>query len=137
MRPNQIQKIANLITEDPDLLNEMGGDMGVASPIDPIKKPLNATEIEQQATERAGTADSSGQVADKLKLQQDLEKQQQVERQKMIEPQLQALDQAMNKLNVGVQQGQQSAMAGTDQLGGLDREMTSLNSIIGNLEKQL
>lgn len=164
MRPSQIQQISQLITEDPDIFCEMGGAMGgsisqpkaAAGPAGPVppptpgapgteeiadpaeQKPLNATEIEKQADDQVGTDPAaSGQVADQMQMQQEMEKQQAMQKEKVLMPQIQQLEQAMQKLNTGVLQGKQAAATGGEQFGTLDKEMTNINSLIGNLQKQI
>jgi hypothetical protein len=155
-----IDYIASLITEDPDLFLEgpmSGGSMttgGMTSGIKPptpgapgtenmvdtsdeMDKPLNATEIEKQAEEQTGMPDASGQMADQMKMQQDMLKQQNQERQKLIQPQMDSLEQSMNQLNTGILQGKQATMAGGDQFGDLEKEMGAVNALVSNLGKTL
>jgi hypothetical protein len=101
-------------------------------------KPLNATEIQKQAQDATGSETAgSDEVANQLKLQQDMEKQAEQERQKIMEPQMQELHQAMQKLNTGVLQGKQQAMGGNEAFGGLEKEMTNINTLLGTMQKQI
>lgn len=156
MEDKNVEFVGNFITEDPDIFCEtggggLGGSIGQAgsgpkppTPGSPgtenvvsTDKPLTGTEIEQQADKEAGSEDASRQVADKLKMQQEMEKQAEMQRQKVIQPQIQQLHQAMDKLNTGVAQGQQAATTGGQSFGALEKEMTNVNSLLGNLEKQI
>jgi len=119
-----------MLTEDPDVFCEMGGSMTSGG-------AMNDIEINAQAEKETGGGDAAKLVADQAKQKKDMEKQQQTEKKKIIEPQLKQLDTAMSKLDKGVTQGRQSTANGNDQLGALEKEMTTVNSLIGNLKKQL
>jgi hypothetical protein len=162
MRHN-IDFIASLITEDPDVFLEMGGsmsgsmtssaaDMGTSKPptpgapgtedlvdaADPVEdKPLNDVEINKQAQEQSGMPDASEQMADQMKMQQDMQKQQEQQRQQLMQPQMDALQQQMQALNQGVMQGKQATMAGGDQFGALEKEMGAVNALVQNLGKTI
>ncbi len=133
MKLINIQQIANLITEDPDIFCEMGGSMGGnigqssggiapngddSNNID-LDKPLTAAEIDQEAHDTTTNQEASDNVSDQLKMQQDMDKQQQETKKQVVEPQMRQLHQAMQKLNTGVLQGQQASSTGGEQFGAL------------------
>ncbi len=162
MRPQQINLIAEMITDHPDVFceeasgmtspNGMAGDLSAspakqaaASPVSQSMdvdegdvKPLNATEIQKKATDDTAENPAAADImADQMKIQQDMEKQQQVERQKILKPQFDELNSAMSGLQQGVLQGKQATMSGGEQFGALEKEMTSLNTLLGNIQKQV
>lgn len=101
-------------------------------------KPLNATEIGNQADKEVGTdTDASNAVADRMKMQQEIERKQAEERKKIIEPQMEKLNQAIQQLNTGVLQGKKAVTTGSEQIAGLEKELTGVNSLLGNLQKQI
>ncbi len=150
MKRHDIRRIASLLTEDPDVfMEDMAGSISTpggdptpkpgeqpASAPD-ANKPLNATEIEKQATEVGGTPEAGDVVADQMKMQQEMEKEQAQQRQQIMEPQFQQLNDTRGQLQTGVLQGKQATQTGGDQFGNLEKEMTSLNTLIGNLQKQV
>jgi hypothetical protein len=164
MRSQQVRLIAEMITDDPDVFFEEASGMaaggqaagGISKP-GPAKrmadtptaqpggtaaadaKPLNATEIQKQAADDTGGDNPAAQdvMANQMKVQQDMEKQQQVERQKILKPQFDRLNSAMSRLQQGVLQGKQAATSGGEQFGALEKEMTSLNTLLGNIQKQM
>lgn len=154
MRRTQVRLIAEMVTNDPDVFFEglsdgpsgsgMGGSMSTSKPPqqtdveDPMAdKPMSALDISKEADEMGGNMEGADVVRDQMKQQQDMQKQQEMERQKVLEPQMQDLEQSMQKLNVGVMQGQQQATAGSEALSGLDKELTSVNTLLGGLQKQM
>lgn len=165
MKPNQIQTIAEMLTDHPDVFVEdmgsgpmgsggMSGNISKSTPSTPTKrtadapttqeppnsepnKPLNATDIQKSADEAGGSPAAADVVADQMKQQQEMEKQAQLERQKILQPQFAQLNTSMSKLQDGVLQGKQAATSGGEQFGDLEKEMTSLNTLLGNLQKQI
>ena len=152
MKRHDIRRIASLLTEDPDVFQEdMAGSIstpgggptpkpgaGEPPPSAPgADKPLNSTEIEKQADEVGGTPQAGDVVADQMKMQQEMEQEQAQQRQQIMEPQFQQLNDTMGQLQTGVLQGKQATQTGGDQFGNLEKEMTSLNTLIGNLQKQV
>lgn len=112
--------------------------MGAEEPIDAAsEKPLTPADIQKEAGQMGGTQAATDVVADQMKVQQEMEKQQELERQKMLKPQFDQLNAAMTGLQQGVLQGKQQASAGGEQFGNLEKEMTSLNTLLGGLQKQL
>lgn len=165
MTHRQISLIAEMLTDHPDVFTEdigggpmgsggMSGDISKPSSVkrpadnptdqesisatDPTaNKPLNSVEIEKQADEIGGNDVAADAMSNSLKMQQDMEKQQQVERQKIIQPQFDQLNSAMTGLQQGVLQGKQAATSGGEQFGALEKEMVGLNTLLGNLQKQM
>lgn len=135
-----VEFIASVITDDPDILNEeaLATAPGMASGNTPggstsigADKPLTATEISQEAEDIAGNKDSSKQVEDQIKAQEEAKKAEQLERQRLIKPQIQRLDQSLNSLNTGVAQTQANAQQSG---ASLDTEMATIRTLLGNLE---
>lgn len=153
MRPSQVRLIAEYLTDDPDVfMEDMAGSVsqpqgagppGATKPGDTppsapdANKPLNAVEIEKQGDEVGGTPEAGDAVADQMQMQQDMEQEQQAQRQEIMGPQFDALNDAMAQLQTGVLQGKQAVQTGGDQFGNLEKEMTGLNTLLGNLQKQV
>ncbi len=132
--------IAAIITDDPDIINEealptsasmtSGATDGITSG-SVADKPLSATEISNEADDIAGTKDAANDVHDQLKSKQDAEKAAELEKQRIIKPQIDRLNQSMDKLGTGITQNMQTArQTGTN----LDKEMTAIRTMLNNLE---
>jgi len=133
----QIQQVASMLTDDPDILleNDMDNEQDVVEP--GAEKPLSPTEIDKEAMDAAGSEDASQEVADQLKQQQDLQKQQDTERQRILEPQLQDLNTTMGALQAGVLQGKDQSDSSNQAFSQMDQELGSLQALIQNLEKSI
>lgn len=129
---NRILTIAKLITEDPDIFDMNRHDANLVDASDPGTNG----ELRQQARTETDNEQVADQLADKKKMEQDLEQQQQKVKQQTIDPQIQELEQAMQKLNVGVLQGKQATNTRNDQFGDLEHEVTNVNQLLQNLQKQ-
>lgn len=141
---NIVEFLASAITDDPDILNEealaAGVAPGMASGETPggapgADKPMSAMEISQEAEDIAGNEDSSKQVEEQLKAQEEAKKAEELERQRIIKPQMQKLNASLDKLGTGVTQGTQNAQNTGEQFKNLDTEMTTIRTLLGNLEK--
>jgi len=143
---NIVEFVASAITDDPDILNEealstSGIAPGMASGETPggapagADKPMNATEISQEAEEVAGNKDSSKQAEELLKAQEEAKKAEKLERQRIIKPQMEKLNSSLDKLRTGVTQSTANTQNAGEKLGNLDTEMTTIRTLIGNLEK--
>jgi len=132
MSEYNINKIARLITEDPDIFNEEASIPGQG-----MNKPLNSAEISQEADNLTNTPDASNEVAQQMRQAQDAQKQNETERQRVLGPQMKNLNQAMNQLNTGLVQGQQAAAAGAKQFSGLDKSVNDINTMLQSLENNI
>lgn len=113
-------------------------EIGAEEPIDASSdKPLSPADIEKQADQMGGMEAASDVMADQMKVQQDMQRQQELEKQKMLKPQFDQLNAAMSGLQQGVLQGKQAASTGGEQFTNLEKEMTSLNTLLGGLQKQI
>lgn len=138
---NIVKFIASVITDDPDIINEeaIPTAPGMASGETPggasSDKPMTDAEISQEAEDIAGNKDSSKQVADQLKSQEEAEKAAKLAQQRFVKPQLQKINQSLNKLGTGVTQGTQAATQTGEQFNNLDTEMATIRTLLGGLEK--
>lgn len=136
---NIVNYIASVITDDPDILNEeaLPNTLGMSSMdmSSSMSKPMTSMEISQEANDIAGNDDSSREVEEQLKAKEDEKKAEQLEQQQIIKPQMQKLGQSFNKLDTGIAQGTQSAANSGEQFNNLDSEMTTIRTLLGNLEK--
>lgn len=154
MTKNQISLIAEMLTDDPDLFMEdmsgggmsgggmSGGGMSSARPADnpttaDPAKPMDPTDLQKQARDIGGNDAASDVVAGQLKQQEDMKKQAQQERQRVLDPQFDRMNDVMGELQQGVLQGQQMTQTGNQQFNDLDDEMTSLNTLLGNIQTQV
>lgn len=146
-----ISNIANIITEDPDILSEVDSSIDssmdsndVSVPTTPAvdksvnaqEAPLTSMDVEKQAKEIAGE-DPPMQVKDQLKAEDEAKRAQEAERRKMIEPQMQELQNSMDTLGTGITQGVDAANQGGEAFKGLDGNMSAIRAILQNLEKQI
>jgi len=106
--------------------------------MDDMEKPLTSVEIKKQAEDLVGDENNiSSNMTDQMKKQQEMEKQMQTQKERMLMPQMKQLQQSMHKLNVDVLQGKQATETGDEKFDSLEKEMTNINSLIGNLQKQI
>jgi hypothetical protein len=155
-----IGSIASLITEDPDILTELDSsldrslddpgaantmpatpdqDASVVEPEIGSDSPMSAIEVEKQATElTGGMADENpDQITDQVKAQEEATRQQEMERQKLVQPQIDALGSSMTNLDTNVAQGLASAQKSTQTFAGLNDEMSQIQALLQQLEKQV
>ncbi len=154
MNKYQVKLIAEMLTDDPDLFTEdmgMSGSMSGASMSKPTartadnpttaqpgaQKSMDATDLQKQARDVGGNDAASNVVADQLKQQEDMERQAQVERDRILTPQFDRMTDAMSGLQQGVLQGKQATQTGNQQFTDLEKEMTSLNTLVGNIQTQI
>lgn len=154
MRRNQVNTIASLITEDPDIFVEIDASMdaSIEAPPEPgieageeliepeqSEKPLNATEIEQEADIIAGddAGNVDAEIAGELQDQQDAELAAEQERRALLEPQLDELGKLGDSIGTGITQGQVQAGEAQGAFGGLDKDMAMLQTLIANLGKSM
>lgn len=143
-----IRDIARVITEDPDIISELDSSMDTsleapASPNKSVatskvdqKKPLTATDIDEKATDIAGENPDS-QIKDQIKAQEEIQRKQEEERHKTLEPQMQDLQTSIDTLGTGITQGASAAKQSGEAFNGLDKNMSAIQTILQNLEKQL
>lgn len=147
-----INDIAKVITEDPDIISELDSSIDTsleepantsALPSQSVaiskvgqKKPLTATDVEKQATNIAGK-NPDQQIKDQIKTQEETQRKQEKERQDMLEPQMQDLQTSMDTLGTGITQGASAAKQSGEAFNGLDKNMSAIQTILQNLEKEL
>lgn len=158
MNPWNVNHLASLLTEDPDILVEldstMNTDMGASPPpetgvqdaqaddqsvMEPKageEKPLTAAEVDKQAEKVAGEKPDQ-EVADQIKAQQEADRQKELQRRQLLEPQMNDLNKSMDSLRTGITQGVSAAKTGGDAFGGLDKQLAQINSILSQLQKQM
>jgi len=114
-------------------------DQNVVEPDLAAEKPLNATEIEQEADTIAGTdaGDADQQVADELKAQQEAEQVAAQQRQEIMQPQIDKLNTSLGAIDTGITQGQTQVTNADAAFGGLDKEMAALKSVIAGIKKSM
>ena len=133
-----INYIASIITDDPDVLNEealpnIGNNAGTP-PIPGADKSLTSAEINQKAHDLTNN-DASKEIETQLKTQEDIKKAEEDQNQRIIQPQFQRLQQSLNKLNTGVHQGRQATITGGEQFNNLDKEMANIRTLLTSLGK--
>jgi hypothetical protein len=152
-----INDIARVITEDPDILRELDSSIDKSleepsTPNIPIKepdikksatepevgeeKPLTALDVEKQAEDITGENPDQA-IKDQIKAQEEAEKQQEIERQKILQPQMQELQTSMGQLGTGITQGAAAVKNGGEAFQGLDKNMSAIQALLQNLEKQI
>jgi hypothetical protein len=142
MRRNQINTVASLITEDPDIFMELDApmDASIEAPEAPgAEKPLDAVEIEKEADAIAGadSGDADKEIAGELQAQQEAEQQAEQERQKLLQPQIDEITGLADVIGTGITQGQAQASGAGDAFSGLDKEMAALKTVIANIGKTM
>ena len=104
-----IQLIARLITEDPQLFNE---DLAGQSLVNPTLAAPSTTQIsptDADASAKEVTDVDPKATINQQKLEQERQqKQDQLQQQKLLKPQMQKLDKATNTLTTGLQASQQA-----------------------------
>lgn len=132
MTNHEINTIASMLTDDPDLfLEDMAGNL--SNPAGQVQN-LDTSDIDQNPMDMENP-DSA--LDDQVKAQQEMEEEQEKEKQKLLKPQFDKLNTTMAGLQNGVMQGKQAAGTNATQFSNLDRSMTDLNALIGNLTKQI
>lgn len=120
-----IRLIASIITDDPNVIHEEA----LAN--------LNATEISQEANKISGDENSSAEVEQELKKQQEREKAEKLEKKRIIKPQVDKLNTSLSKLGTGIRQGAEATSEAGNKLNDLDTDMTAIKTMMSSLSKSI
>lgn len=116
---------------------DMGTTVDLSNAKQGTEAPLTAAEIQKQAQDVAPEQNAAKDVANQLKAQQDAEEAQRQQRERIIQPQVQQLNQSLNRLGAGITQGKQATTTGNTQFGSLDKEMIGIRTLLQNLTKSI
>lgn len=115
------QHIADLITEDPDVMD--------TSQID---APMSTSDIEREAVAETGD-DPEAEVKDDIRKQEEEERKEREERRRVLQPQIDQINKSIQDLETGLKTGIQA----TQSLGDLDSKISQIAQSVGGIEKQI
>ena len=127
-----IEKIASILTDDPDIFLEEALPDSISS------NSMTPTDINQEAEYiSGGDNDSSKQVEQQIKDDDEKKRIEQEQRKKVLEPQMRKIEQATRKVDTNIQQGQEAAIDSVDQYNSMDKEMSGIHSLLDTLGKNM
>lgn len=128
---NIINRIAAMLTDDPNVYVE--DDMMGITP----DKPMSGSEATAAKPMDTTSADASKIVNDQLAAKKREEAEEKKRKQALVAPQMKAANTNIDKIRQSMMQGTQGAKTAQDQMTGVDSNLTSINSIIQNIAKNL
>lgn len=125
-----INRLSEVITEDPNIFIEMDLDLG-------MDKPLTSSDIDKQAQQMSPNKDTDRQVKDQIKKQEEAQKKADQTRKRALEPQFNELQKSVKNVSTNIAKSAQDIQTGTDSITDLDSDLASINSLVTNLQKTM